>query len=132
MCRILNVSRSGYYAWTQPEESARSKETAKLSDDIVTIFTRHEKRYSARRIYRELLHRGWKVAYKRVHAIMRSLGLVSVHQRTKKKTTIPSKDVASVTDLVKRDFTADEPNQVWYGDITYVKTWDGCGRISPA
>ena len=58
---MLEVSRSGYYAWTTREESLRSKETTTLAEEIQKIFDKHEKRYGARRVYHELVRRGMRV-----------------------------------------------------------------------
>lgn len=61
---------------------------------------------------------------------MSTMSLVSVHPRARQKTTVQAAEPSSLPDLVGQDFTADAPNQLWFGDITYVRTWDGWAYIA--
>ncbi|MCK9876307.1 IS3 family transposase, partial [Frankia sp. Ag45/Mut15] len=126
MCRKLDVSRQGYYAWKKRGPSQREKDDVTLSTMIRAIFDRHEGRYGVRRIFHELHRQGVAVAYKRVQRLMATTGLVSVHPRPRRPvTTTQAAEPSSLPDLVGRDFTASEPNLLWFGDITYIRTWDG-------
>lgn len=130
MCGKLEVSRSGYYAWKTRGPSQHDKDDATLSAKIKEVFDFHKGRYGVRRIFNQLRRQGIKVAYKRVQRLVRELGLVSVHPRPRKKTTVQAAEPSALPDLVGRDFTADAPNELWYGDITYVRTWDGWAYIA--
>ena len=130
MCRMLEVSRQGYYAWKKRGPSQHAKDDATLSTKIKSIFEFHKGRYGVRRVFRELHRQGIKVAYKRVQRLVRELGLVSVHPRRWKKTTVQAAEPSALPDLVGRDFTADAPDQLWFGDITYVRTWDGWAYVA--
>lgn len=130
MCDKLEISRSGYYAWKTRGPSQHDKDDATLSTKIKAIFDFHKGRYGVRRVFTELHRQGIKVGYKRVHRLMRAMGLVSVHPRPRKKTTVQAAEPSALPDLVGRDFTAGAPNELWYGDITYVRTWDGWAYIA--
>ncbi|AEH09941.1 transposase IS3/IS911 family protein [Candidatus Protofrankia datiscae] len=126
MCKKLDVSRQGYYAWKKRGPSRREKDDATLSTMIRAVFDRHEGRYGVRRIFHEIRRQGVAVAYKRVQRLMATMGLVSVHPRPRRPvTTVQAADSSSLPDLVGQDFAASAPNQLWYGDITYIRTWDG-------
>ena len=130
MCRMLEVSRQGYYAWKKRGSSQRDRDDSALKTKIKALFELHKKRYGVRRIHAELRRGGVRVAYKRVQRLMRELGLVSVHPRPWRRTTIPAATPAQLPDLVGRNFTPIMPNALWYGDITYVRTWDGWAYIA--
>ncbi|MEX5638100.1 IS3 family transposase [Parafrankia sp. FMc2] len=126
MCRKLDVSRQGYYAWKKRGPSRREKDDVTLSTMIKAIFDHHEGRYGVRRIFHELHRQGVAVAYKRVQRLMAAMGLVSVHPRPRRPaTTMQAAAPSSLPDLVGQDFTAPAPNRLWFGDITYIRTWDG-------
>jgi putative transposase len=126
MCRKLDVSRQGYYAWKKRGPSQREKDDATLSTMIRAVFDRHQGRYGVRRIFHELRRQGVAVAYKRVQRLMATMGLVSVHPRPRRPvTTVQAAAPSALPDLVGQDFTAAAPNQLWFGDITYIRTWYG-------
>lgn len=129
MCGMLGVSRSGYYAWRGRGLSVRDRGNRELSAVIRHIFDEHQGRYGVRRVHAELLRRGLRVGYQRVQRLMRALGLRSVHPRPWRRTTIQA-GPAELPDLVGRRFTARAPDQLWFGDITYVKTWDGWAYVA--
>lgn len=126
MCRMLEVSRAGYYAWKKRGLSRHDRDDLTLSTKIRAIFDAHEGRYGVRRIHRTLVRQGIRVAYKRVQRLMARMGLVSVHPRPRRHlTTVQAAEPSDLPDLVGRAFTATEPNRLWYGDITYVRTAAG-------
>ena len=125
MCRVLDVSSSGYYAWLKRPPSARSLADAKLKERIQEIHEWSRGTYGYPRIHAELAAEGTKVSRKRVARLMRELGLVGVSRRKGIRTTIQSPRTRGASDLVERDFRAEAPDRLWVADITYVPTWAG-------
>ncbi len=125
MCRLLEVSTSGYYAWLKRPPSKRSREDAILTDRIRWIYLRSRSTYGAPRVYEELKDEGVRVGRKRVARLMRTAGMQGVSRRKRVLTTIRKPGARPAPDLVKRDFTADCPDQLWVADITYIRTWAG-------
>jgi putative transposase len=124
MCRILEVASSGYYAWRQRQPSRRAQANHALLEQIRAIHERSRCTYGAPRIHAELHDRKERVARKRVARLMRTAGLVGRPPRRFRRTTVADRDVQP-EDLVQRQFKASAPDQIWYGDITYVRTWEG-------
>ena len=124
-CRVLGVSRSGYYRWVKATPSPRACENRQLSAEIREIHRRHKGRYGSPRIHRELQARGQKTGRNRVARIMRQEGLKGHTPRRFRRTTDSRHHHRIAPNLLSRDFTAHEPNQVWVGDITYIPTRDG-------
>ena len=125
MCRMLEVSPSGYYAWRDREPSDRAKADAVLSARIRAIHERSRGTYGVPRIHAELVAEGRQVGHKRVARVMREAGLAGVSRRKGTRTTRRDRDARPAPDLVDRDFTADAPDQLWVADITYIPTWAG-------
>jgi hypothetical protein len=125
MCRVLEVSRSGFYAWRKRESSARSRANATLLEAIQEIHAESDKTYGAPRIHAELEDRGPQASLNRVARVMREAEIQGVSPRKWKRTTLRAKRARPAPDLVDRDFTATGPNQLWVADITYVSTWAG-------
>jgi putative transposase len=125
LCRVLDVSASGYYAWRTRARSARAQEDARLTDQIRRIHTRSRGTYGAPRIHADLAATGTRVGRKRVARLMRAAGLRGVSRRKRIVTTVRQADARPAPDLVQRVFTAARPNQLWVADITYIATWSG-------
>ena len=126
LCRILRVSRSGYYGWKGRPPSERDKENAALTEKIREIHSRSRQVYGYPRIHAELKALGVRCSRKRVARLMRKAGLRGCpHARKKRITTRRDPYAAPVPDLVKRNFTAAAPNKLWTADITYVGTQEG-------
>ena len=126
MCRVLEVSTSGYYAWRKRAVSQRSQEDALLTDRIRTIHTRSKGTYGAPRIHAELAdEEGVRVGRKRVARLMRAASLQGVSRRRRPRTTVRAVEAQPAPDLVERDFTTTGPDRLWVADITYVPTWSG-------
>jgi putative transposase len=125
MCRVLEVSASGYYAWRRRMISVRSRENEKLQQRIRTIHDRSRQTYGAPRIHAELKDEGTRVGRKRVARLMKESGLAGVSRRKSTVTTRRNGSARPAPDLVDRQFSADKPNQLWVADITYVPTWTG-------
>ncbi|GAA1040142.1 hypothetical protein GCM10009566_28920 [Streptomyces murinus] len=128
LCRVLDVSRSGYYRHqaTAPACAVRKTEEERTVAEIRKIHAEHRGAYGAPRVHAELRARGRRVNRKRVTRLMRVNHIVGRHLRRKKRTTIADKTAPPVPDLVMRDFTATALNSKWCGDITYIavgSTW---------
>ncbi len=125
LCRVLGVSRSGYYAWRERPASARTRSNLMLTDRIRTIHERSRGTYGAPRIHAELRYEGVCCSRKRVARLLRVAGLQGCHRRKGPRTTRRAPDIAPAADLVRRDFAAAAPDRLWVADITYVPTWAG-------
>jgi putative transposase len=124
LCRMLGVSRSGYYAWRSRPPSKRSREDATLTAKIGKIYRRSRQTYGSPRVHAELRALGIRCGRKRVERLMRQAGLRGCMRGRRKGTTRRSKR-APVKDLVKRNFAAPEVDRVWVADVTYVATREG-------
>jgi len=126
LARVLGVSRSGYCAWRRRRPSARSLADAALRERIEAIHEDSRGIYGAPRIHAELrLKHGVHVGRKRVARLMREVGISGVSRRRTKRTTTTTKQAPAAPDLVRRDFSASRPDELWLADITYVPTWEG-------
>jgi putative transposase len=128
MCRVLRVSKSGFYGWRGRAPSARDQADALLMETIVRIHTDSRETYGAPRIHFELRALGVRCARKRVARLMRQAGLFGCGgHRRKARTTLRSQIECTppAPDLVKRNFTPEAPDRLWVADITYVRTWEG-------
>jgi putative transposase len=125
MCQMLDVSSSGYYAWSQRGPSVRDRANAALTDRIEKIHQQSRGTYGAPRIYEELREEGAGVGHNRVARLMKKAGLQGVSRRKGIRTTIRSAEGSSAPDLVDRDFEAPGPDRLWVADITYIPTWAG-------
>jgi putative transposase len=126
MCRVLEVSRSGFHAWAAREPSRRAVADARLSGRIVEIHEQSRKTYGSPRVHAELrLEDGVKVGRKRVERLMRLAGVSGLIKRRRGRTTIRVQGVRTAPDLVERDFNPTAVNRLWCADITYIRTWEG-------
>ena len=128
MCRILKVSKSGFYSWRDRPLSAQAKSDAALSEKIVRIHRDSRETYGAPRIHFELRTLGMRCGRKRVARLMREAGLFGCGGRRRKvRTTLrpQTEHTPPAPDLVKRNFTPQAPNRLWVADITYIRTWEG-------
>jgi hypothetical protein len=125
MCRLLDVSPSGFYAWCKRLPSDRTKSDAALVERIRAIHERSRATYGMPRVHAELAADGVSVGKKRVARLMKLDGIEGVSPRKSTFTTKRDPNARPAPDLVDREFTATEPNQLWVADITYVPTWTG-------
>jgi transposase InsO family protein len=127
LCRVLEVSRSGFYRWlaAAPAREARRQADDELAEQIRAIHAETDGTYGSPRVTAELRCAGRRVNRKRVERVMRERGIVGVHLRKKVRTTVPEPSATPVPDLLKRDFTAEKPNTRYVGDITYLPVGDG-------
>ena len=126
MCRVLEVSRSGYHAWATRRPSPRAVEDARLTARIRELHAKRRKVYGSPRIWSDLvLDDGERIGRKRVERLMRQAGLSGLITRKYKATTIRVPGVRVADDLLDRDFAMGAPNRCWVADITYLRTWEG-------
>jgi putative transposase len=126
MCQVLKVSASGFYAWQKRPPSRRALEDAVLTERIRSIHARSDGIYGSPNIHAELREEGTRVGCKRVARLMRAAHLRGVSRRRGfVVTTQRDPKQRPAPDLVKRQFTAEGPNQLWVADMTYVPTWAG-------
>ena len=126
MCRVLEVSRSGYHAWAAREPSTRAVADGRLTGRIVEIHELSRKTYGSPRVHAELrLDDGVLVGRKRVERLMRLAGLSGQIKRRRGRTTIRVQGVRTAPDLVERDFNPATVTRLWCADITYIRTWEG-------
>jgi putative transposase len=123
LCRVLELSASGYYAWRRRAPSARHREDEQLIEDIRGFHRQSRGTYGAPRIHRDLRAAGTCVGRKRVARLLKQAGLRGVSRRKWPVTTVRAAQARPAPDLVQRAFTASGPNQLWVADITYVPTW---------
>jgi len=126
MCKVLAVSRSGYYAWRSRGQSARTDQDAELLRRIRDIHEESRGTYGAPRIHAELvLGQGIRCSRKRVARLMRLAGLVGVHRRRSGRRARRAKNQQRQPDLVGRDFTSPGPDRLWVADLTQHMTGEG-------
>jgi putative transposase len=126
LCRVLEVSRSGFHAWAGRKQSRRAVEDERLLERIKQIHRANRGIYGSPRIHAELvLAEGECVGRKRIERLMRSAGITGLQPRRRGRTTIRVPGVRVAEDLVDRAFLASAPNRLWVADITYLRTWEG-------
>jgi len=125
MCRLLNVSRSGYYAWLKRPKSRRRHENEKLGAKIHQIFDGSHRTYGSPRIHAELRFQGLSCGRNRVVRLMRKLGIKAKTKRRFKATTDSKHNLPVASNLLGQDFEVAAPNKVWVADITYIPTQQG-------
>lgn len=125
MCRVLKISRSGYYAWRRKPASSRKVENEGLQQEIVRVYAEGRGEYGSPTICEVLRQEGFRVNHKRIARIMRQTGLRSKIARRFKRTTKRCKDREAAPNLLKQEFHTEGPNRVWLSDITYIWTGEG-------
>ena len=125
MCRVLQVSRSGYYRWLKRKPSPRQLDNQRLDAEIREIYDASKQRYGSPKITQELRDRGRKVGKNRVARRMRQAGLRSKTRRKYRVTTDSKHHFAVSPNLLERNFKAEAPDRVWVSDITYLATKAG-------
>ena len=118
LCRILQVSRSGFYAWCERPESEHAKQDRQLRVRVRASFDASKKRYGSPRVWEDLVEENIHVSRKRVVRLMQEEGLVARVRKRFKSTTMSDHDQPVAANLLNREFTAPAPNQRWVGDTT--------------
>lgn len=125
MCRVLQVSRAGYYAWCKRPPAPRTLEDQTLALEVAAIHAESRGRYGSPRVHAELRERGQRTARKRVARLMRTAGLCAREPRRFRRTTDSGHGMAIKDNLLARRFAVPAPNSGWVTDITYLWTVEG-------
>jgi transposase InsO family protein len=125
LCRILEVSRSGFYAWARRPRSERDRANAQLVAQIHAAHRANRGAYGSPRIYRALRSTGLTAGRHRVARLMRLEGLRGAAARRFRFIATRRTDFPAAPDLVRRKFRADAPDRLWVADITQVRTREG-------
>jgi len=125
LCRALEVSRSGFYAWLHRPASQRSVDDSRVVAAIAAVFDEHKGRYGSVRVTRELRDHGVRVGRHRVRRLMRTAGLRVRSRRRWVRTTDSRHQHPIAPNLLARNFAVGAPNRVWVADITYLPTRTG-------
>jgi putative transposase len=125
LCKVMEVSRSGYYSWRKRGKSAREREREQLVPMVMAIHKKSRSTYGKRRIAEELQSEGISCGEHKAGTLMKLAG-VEAKQKKKFKATTDSKHNMPVSpNLLKREFTVPQQDSVWVGDITYIWTSEG-------
>ena len=124
-CRALGVSPAWFYKWRHGDGSPRHARREQLKVKIGQLFAAHRGRYGSPRICADLRDEGWTVSVNTVAKLMAELGLVARRRRRRRHTTRPGRGRWRASDLVGRQFGADQVNQKWFGDGTEIPTGEG-------
>jgi transposase InsO family protein len=126
LCEALEVSPSGYYAWSEREVSPRQQADVRLGDQIERVFVESRRTYGSHRVYLALCEGGIRSSRKRVARLMRERGLCSVRTRNRRVgLTRAGQSAYFAPNLLQQDFKATRKNQKWVTDTTYVPTREG-------
>lgn len=126
MCRMLDVSRGGFYEWLGRPPSARSRQNELLQVQIRRSFELSDRTYGSLRVQRDLRDWGYHCNLKRVARLMWVAGLKARHKRRRLPTDTGLRPASSIApNLLDRQFTATAPNQRWVADFTYIWTSEG-------
>jgi transposase InsO family protein len=125
MCSAMAVSERGFRSWKSRGPSKRRQKDNRLLIDIRTSFEQSDRTYGSPRVLKDLKEQGQRVSEKRIARIMREKGISAIVKRRFKLTTQSSHNLPVHPNLLNRDFSITEPNRVWLGDITYIRTEEG-------
>ena len=125
MCRVLKVTRSGFYAWRKRPESRRSLRRKRLTKMIQIVHAESGRTYGSPRIYRRLLALGYRCCVNFVAKLMRLARIAAKTRRKFKRTTDSRHNRPVAPNLLERNFSPKGKNQAWVTDITYIPTREG-------
>lgn len=126
MCKVLEVSRSGYYKWRSAEPSETERKRKEIKERIVYHFYDNEQRYGSPKITQKLLSEGYSIVERTVGKYMQELNLRScVSRKYRVQTTDSNHDHPIAPNVVNQQFYVNEPNKIWAADITYIPCSQG-------
>ena len=125
LCRVLDVSRSGFYDYLTHPVTQRELRDAALAAKARAVFIEHKGRYGSPRVWRELCERGDVISQKKVARVMREQGLVARRRKRFRATTDSRHHDPIAPNLLERDFSASAPNEAWVTDVTALWTHAG-------
>jgi putative transposase len=120
-CRVLEVSRSGYYAWRKGQTHQPNEKNKKMEQQIIDTFREHKRRYGSRRISKTLQQQGETVSRYKAGNVLRKYGLKAIQPRSFVPKTTDSRHAYKISpNLLLNRAMPSKPNQIWVGDITYI------------
>ena len=125
LCELLDVSRSGYYAWVDRPAAPKTTSDARLVIEIKAAMVRGRGAYGSPRVHLELRARGLRVGKKRIERLMRENGLVARQKRRFVHTTDSRHEHPIAPNVLDRNFDVGAANKTWVGDVTYIPTSEG-------
>jgi transposase InsO family protein len=125
LCAVLRVSVSGFYDWLKRRPSVRAQANEALAARIRSVHESSRQTYGYLRVQAELRAQGERVGKHRVARLMAQMGLVTKGKRRFKVTTVRDEQHRRAPNLLAGDFTAQQPNEKWVSDITYIPTDEG-------
>jgi len=131
MCRMLGVTKSGFYAWKTRPKPERERLDAQLAATVAAVHQRSRRTYGSPRVHRELKARGVRVGKKRVERLMRENGIQGRSKRRFKRTTDSRHGGPIAPNLLARRFDVSEPNRAWVTDVTAIATDEGWLYLAP-
>ena len=123
LCRLLEISRSGYYAWLHRGISPRKQQDQRLSRQLITLH--QQQPASGLDTLFHMIRRKMVCSRKRIYRLMRQLHIRSARKFAYKRTTNSKHSHPVAPNLLNRNFQVPKPNTVWVGDITYIPTGQG-------
>jgi len=125
LCRVLDVSVSGYYAWRKRLPCQHSREDAQVANEVQVAFHANRQVYGSPRIHAQLRAQGRRCGRKRIARLMRELRLSAQLPRHRTMTTKSEKGARFADNVLQQDFHAEKPNLKWVTDTTYIWTSEG-------
>ena len=125
LCEVMQVSKSGYYAWLKRPESKRSKENKQLVERIKDLYEQSRQTYGSPRIYVELKSMAISCSENRIARLMRLNGIAVEKKKKFMKTTDSKHNLPVASNHLGQQFKVSRPNTVWVTDITYIWTRQG-------
>jgi transposase InsO family protein len=125
LCRVFDVSRSGFYDWLNGKPSKRAQDDARLKVAIQAVHAQSRETYGPLRMQPELAAQGFVAGRDRITRLRRELGLRCKQKRKFKATTNSNHDLPIADNLLNQTFEPTRPNEAWVTDITYVATGEG-------
>ncbi len=125
MCKVLGVSKSGYYSWLKRKPSKRAVENQKLMEQIRQIHKKSKYTYGSPRVTEELKINYVHVSRRRVARLMQKAGIRSITKKKFVATTDSKHNYPVAPNLLNREFRVEVPGKVWVSDITYIRTIEG-------
>ena len=129
ICTTLQVAPSTYYSAKSRLVSARAVRDAALIPILMAIWMANYRVYGAHKLWKAARRAGHDIGRDQVARLMKAAEIVGVSRKRRLRTTRPDESAARHPDLVKRDFTAARPNELWVTDLTYVPTWAGVAYV---
>lgn len=133
MCKVLGVSKSGYYKWLNNQKNTTGEKEAyrqEVQRKISKSFHESHGTYGSPRVHHDLVEWGYIISQKTVARMMKEMGLSAKPKEKYVVTTDSNHDLPIYPNLVKRQFNVKQPNQIWVTDITYIRTLEGWVYLS--